>query len=67
MTYLNQTIEEWLSGKVNIVRFVDISALDFRQNRGMPCAVLLGIAMSPKFIDSVDACMDEDEYVRIEH
>ena len=70
-TVLNREIEEWLGGKVDFIRFVDISALNFRQNRGMPRAVLIGIAVDPGFLQAVASNPDyahtsDDEYARTE-
>ena len=51
---MNKEIENELKkSRVDFVHFVDISKLTNRQNRGLPCAILIGIAISPKFVKDV--------------
>lgn len=72
MKYLNREVEELLLREgASFVRFVDISSLDIRQNRGLPYAVLMGFAVSPQFIRKVADVPDylhtpEDDYARTE-
>ena len=48
---MNKEIENELKkSRVDFVHFVDISKLTNRQNRGLPCAILIGIAISSKFV-----------------
>ena len=67
---MNKEIENELKkSRVDFVHFVDISKLTNRQNRGLPCAILIGIAISPKFVKDVFNNPDykpalEDEYVQ---
>ena len=60
MAYLNQEIDKLLTGHVDILRFVDISGLDVRQNRGLPNAILIGIGVNPQFIKMVS---DHTNYI----
>lgn len=61
MNNLNLEIEQLLrSEDVSFVHFVDISMLDIRQNRGLPYAILIGIAINPQFIKTV---YDSPNYV----
>ncbi|MFK2136941.1 MULTISPECIES: 4Fe-4S dicluster domain-containing protein [Bacteroidales] len=63
MNNLNLKIEQQLrSENVNFVHFVDISMLDIQQNRGLPYAILIGIAINPQFIKMV---YDSPNYVHI--
>lgn len=70
---MNKEIENELKkSRVDFVHFVDISKLTNRQNRGLPCAILIGIAISPKFVKDVFNNPDykpalEDEYVKTEN
>lgn len=73
MISLNQEIEQILKNEnVDFVRFVDISMLDVRQNRGLPYAILIGLAINPRFIKMVNDNPEyvptyEDEYVQTEN
>lgn len=62
MNSLNWEIEQQLLRNENadFVHFVDISMLDIRQNRGLPYAILIGIAINPQFIKTVH---DSSNYV----
>lgn len=63
MNNLNLKIEQQLrSENVNFAHFVDISMLDIQQNRGLPYAILIGIAINPQFIKMV---YDSPNYVHI--
>ncbi len=54
MKYLNQEIENKLKNMGgDFVSFVNISNLTNEQNRGFPYAILVGIAIHPKFIKDV--------------
>jgi len=72
MNYLNQEIEKELKNTgVNFIHFLDVSALANEQNRGLPNAILIGMAIDPKFIGKVYANPDyihtlEDEYAQTE-
>lgn len=71
MAYLNQEIDKLLTGHVDILRFVDISGLDVRQNRSLPNAILIGIGVNPQFIKMVSdhtnyIHTNEDEYAQTE-
>ena len=63
---------ELKKSRVGFVHFVDISKLTNKQNRGLPCAILIGIAINPKFVKDVFNNPDykpvlEDEYVKTEN
>jgi len=72
MNYLNHEIENELKNiGVNFVHFLDVSTLAKKQNRGLPRAILIGIAIEPRFIRKVSANPDyvhtlEDEYAQTE-
>lgn len=54
MNCLNKEIEEQLRNEhADFVHFVDISMLNVQQNRGLPFAILIGIAINPQFIKAV--------------
>ncbi len=54
MNTLNLEIEQFLrSENVDFVHFVNISRLNKQQNRGLPYAILIGIAINPQFIKEV--------------
>lgn len=54
MKTLNLEIEQFLrSENVDFVHFVNISILNKQQNRGLPYAILMGIAINPQFIKGV--------------
>ena len=51
---MNKEVENELKKlRVDFVHFVDISKLTNKQNRGLPCAILIGIAINPKFVKDV--------------
>ena len=51
---MNKEVENELKkSRVDFVHFVDISKLTNKQNRGLPCAILIGIAINPKFVKDV--------------
>lgn len=59
---LNNKIEAWLhEHRTDFVRFVDISDLTGKQNRGYPSAILFGIKSTPGYIRHVAA---DPDYVR---
>lgn len=61
MNSLNKEIEQLLRNEnADFVHFVDISMLDIQQNRGLPYAILIGIAIKPQFIKTVH---DSPNYV----
>ena len=70
---MNKEVENELKkSRVGFVHFVDISKLTNKQNRGLPCAILIGIAINPKFVKDVFNNPDykpvlEDEYVKTEN
>ena len=70
---MNKEVENELKkSRVDFVHFVDISKLTNKQNRGLPCAILIGIAINPKFVKDVFNNPDykpvlEDEYVKTEN
>ncbi len=72
MNGLNWEIEQLLRNeKADFVHFVDISMLDIRQNRRLPYAILIGIAINPQFIKAVHDTPDYvhtpgDEYAQTE-
>lgn len=72
MNGLNEEIEQQLrSENADFVHFVDISILDRRQNRGLPYAILIGIAINPEFVRTVHDSPDyvhtpSDEYAQTE-
>ncbi len=72
MNGLNWEIEQLLRNEnADFVHFVDISMLDIRQNRGLPYAILIGIAINPQFIKAVHDSPDyahtpSDEYAQTE-
>lgn len=54
MNTLNLEIEQFLrSENVDFVHFVNISRLNKQQNRGLPYAILIGIAINSQFIKGV--------------
>ena len=54
MSNINTEIEQQLRNEnVDIIHFVDISMLDIKQNRGLPFAILIGIAINPHFLEMV--------------
>ena len=72
MSNINIEIEQQLKNEnVDIIHFVDISMLDIKQNRGFPFAILIGIAISPHFLQTVCNTPNyihtlEDEYAQTE-
>ena len=68
---MNKEVENELKkSRVDFVHFVDISKLTNKQNRGLPCAILIGIAINPKFVKDVFNNPDykpvlEDEWQRV--
>lgn len=72
MNSLNKEIEQQLINEnTGFIRFVDISTLDIQQNRGLPYAILIGIAINPQFIKAVHDNPDyvhtlSDEYAQVE-
>ena len=73
MNNLNLEIEQLLrSEDVSFVHFVDISMLDIQHNRGLPYAILIGIAINPQFIKMVYDSPNyvhtlDDEYAQTEN
>ena len=54
MSNIKIEIEQQLRNEnVDIIHFVDISMLDMKQNRGLPFAILIGIAINPHFLEMV--------------
>ena len=46
---MNKEVENELKkSRVDFVHFVDISKLTNKRNRGLPCAILIGIAINPE-------------------
>lgn len=72
MNNINIEIEQQLRNeKVDIIHFVDISMLDRKQNRGLPFAILIGVAINPHFLEMVCNTPDyihtlDDEYAQTE-
>lgn len=72
MSYINIEIEQQLRNEnVDIIHFVDISMLDIEQNRGLPFAILIGIAINPHFLEKVCNTPNyihtiDDEYAQTE-
>lgn len=72
MNGLNEGIEQLIRNEnADFVHFVDISMLDIQQNRGLPYAILIGIAINPQFIKTVHDSPDyvhtlSDEYAQTE-
>lgn len=72
MNTLNHEIERELKkAGATFVRFLDVSKLADKQNRGLPNALLIGIAIDPEYIKKVLDNPDykpthEDEYVQTE-
>ena len=72
MNNFNIEIEQQLRNeKVDIIHFVDISMLDRKQNRGLPFAILIGVAINPHFLEMVCNTPDyihtlDDEYAQTE-
>lgn len=72
MSNINIEIEQQLRNEnVDIIHFVDISMLDIKQNRGLPFAILIGIAINPHFLEMVCNTPDythtlDDEYAQTE-
>lgn len=67
---MNRDIEELLQTKgIDIIRFVDISALDVGLTQGFSKAILFCIALSPAFILSVrdEIKPEQDDFVALEH
>jgi epoxyqueuosine reductase QueG len=73
MSSINIEIEQQLRNEhVDIIQFVDISMLDMKQNRGLPFAILIGIAINPHFLEMVCNTPNythtlEDEYTQTEN
>ena len=73
MRYLNQEIENELKKLgADFVHFVDVSQVTYQQNRGLPVAILIGIAINPRFIRQVFEDPNylhtlEDEYAQTEN
>ena len=73
MSNINIEIEQQLRNEhVDIIQFVDISMLDMKQNRGLPFAILIGIAINPHFLEMVCNTPNythtlEDEYAQTEN
>ena len=73
MSNINIEIEQQLRNEhVDIIQFVDISMLDMKQNRGLPFAILIGIAINPHFLEMVCNTPNythtlEDEYTQTEN
>lgn len=72
MNSLNKEIEQLvINENTDFICFVDISTLDIQQNRGLPYAILIGIAINPQFIKAVHDSPDyvhtfSDEYAQVE-
>ncbi len=72
MSNINIEIEQQLKNEhVDFIHFVDISMLDIKQNRGLPFAILIGVAISPHFLQTVCNTPNyihtlEDEYAQTE-
>ena len=72
MSNINIEIEQQLRNEnVDIIHFVDISMLDIKQNRGLPFAILIGIAINPHFLEMACNTSDythtiDDEYAQTE-
>ena len=72
MSNINTEIEQQLRNEhVDIIHFVDISMLDIKQNRGLPFAILIGIAINPHFLEMVCNTPNythtiDDEYAQTE-
>lgn len=72
MSNINIEIEQQLRNEhVDIIQFVDITMLGIKQNRGFPFAILIGIAISPHFLQTVCNTPNyihtlEDEYAQTE-
>ena len=72
MSNVNIEIEQQLRNEnVDIIHFVDISMLDIKQNRGLPFAILIGIAINPHFLEMVCNTPNyihtiDDEYAQTE-
>ncbi len=61
MNTLNLEIEQFLrSENVDFVHFINISRLNKQQNRGLPYAILIGIAINSQFIKGVS---DNPHYI----
>ncbi|MDU1891785.1 MAG: epoxyqueuosine reductase [Dysgonomonas sp.] len=61
MSINNKIIHELESHSVDFIRFVNISELPFKQNRGFSTAILFGIALSPAYVQRV---IDTPQYVQ---
>jgi len=72
MSNISIEIEQQLKNEhVDFVHFVDISMLGIKQNRGLPFAILIGIAINPHFLQMVCNTPNythtiEDEYAQTE-
>lgn len=59
MIQLENEIKSILTGhQVSFIRFVDVSFFSARQNRGLPNAILFGIALSPLYLQEVASTQD---------
>lgn len=58
----NEIISLLSKHKVDIMRFIDVSDLSNKQNRGLPNAILFGIALSPSYLYQV---IDTADYVKM--
>ncbi len=81
MKYLNQEIENRLKNQgAKLIRFVNISHLDERQNRQLPNAIIFALPLTPAYIKEVfdtpnyvqarvedNFNFDDDEYLQTEH
>jgi len=61
MKLINHEIEDELQNTgVDLVRFLDVSELADAQNRSLPTVILIGIAISPKFVQEI---FDNPDYM----
>lgn len=51
----NDIIVELKKSGVDFVHFVDVANFDIQQNKGLPYAILFGIALSPKYLREVSS------------
>ena len=54
----NEIISILTGHQVSFIRFVDVSSLSVKQNRGLPNAILFGIALSCLYLQEVAATQD---------
>ena len=66
---LNELISKLKNYGVSLVKVVDISTLSVNENRGYNVAVLIGIALSPSYINrlSKENILDHSEFSEKEH